>query len=66
MTQATTQISSSIDSLTKELEIITHNLANASTVGFKRRCNAFSKALDAQQGGRGDIFARRDRFEIGV
>jgi flagellar basal body rod protein FlgG len=51
MTQATTQVGSSIDSLTKELEIITHNLANASTVGFKRRCNAFSKALDAQQGG---------------
>jgi flagellar basal-body rod protein FlgF len=50
MTQAMTQVGSSIDSLTKELEIITHNLANASTVGFKRRCNAFSKALDAQQG----------------
>jgi flagellar basal body rod protein FlgG len=51
MTEATTQISSSIDALTREFEIITHNLANASTVGFKRRCNAFSKALDAQQGG---------------
>jgi len=50
MTEATTQISSSIDALTREFEIITHNLANASTVGFKRRCNAFSKHLDAQQG----------------
>ncbi len=50
MTEATTQITSSIDALTQELEIITHNLANANTVGFKRRCNAFSKALDAQQG----------------
>ncbi len=50
MTEAATQITSSIDTLTRELEIITHNLANASTTGFKRRCNAFSKALDAQQG----------------
>jgi flagellar basal body rod protein FlgG len=51
MTEAATQLSSSIDALTRELEIITHNLANSSTVGFKRRCNAFSKALDKQQGG---------------
>ncbi len=48
--EPTTQVSASIDALTRELEIITHNLANASTAGFKRRCNAFSKALDAQQG----------------
>ncbi len=45
-----TQLTTSIDALTRELEIITHNLANASTAGFKRRCNAFSKALDTQQG----------------
>ena len=51
MTEAATQLSSSIDALTRELEIITHNMANSSTVGFKRRCNAFSKALDTQQGG---------------
>jgi flagellar basal-body rod protein FlgF len=50
MTEAVTQITSSVDALTRELEIITHNLANADTVGFKRRCNAFAKALDAQQG----------------
>jgi flagellar basal body rod protein FlgG len=49
MTEAATQVSSSVDALTRELEIITHNLANAGTVGFKRRCNAFSKALDSQQ-----------------
>ncbi len=51
MTEASTQVSTSIDALTQELEVITHNLANASTTGFKRRCNAFSKALDAQQAG---------------
>jgi flagellar basal-body rod protein FlgF len=46
-----TQLTTSIDALTQELEIITHNLANASTAGFKRRCNAFTKALDTQEGG---------------
>jgi flagellar basal body rod protein FlgG len=47
----TAQISSSVDALTKEFEIITHNLANVSTVGYKRRCNVFSKSLEAQQAG---------------
>jgi flagellar basal-body rod protein FlgF len=50
MTEPITQIGSSVDALTRELEIITHNLANASTTGFKRRCNAFTKVLDKQQG----------------
>jgi flagellar basal-body rod protein FlgF len=37
----------SIDSLTKEFNIIANNLANASTAGFKRRCTAFSDSLKA-------------------
>ncbi len=48
MSEITNQVSSSIDALMKEYEIITHNLANTSTAGFKRRCNAFAKALDEQ------------------
>jgi flagellar basal-body rod protein FlgF len=48
MSEVTEQVSTSLDALTKEFEIITHNLANASTVGYKRRCNAFSKVLEAQ------------------
>ena len=51
MSETTEQISASIDALTQEFEIITHNLANVSTVGFKRRCNAFSKSLEAQEAG---------------
>lgn len=47
----TAQVSSSIDALSKEFEIVTHNLANVSTVGYKRRCNVFSKTLQAQQTG---------------
>jgi len=48
MSEVTAQISSSIDALTREFDIIAHNLANVSTVGYKRRCNAFSKSLEAQ------------------
>ena len=51
MSGVTEQVSASLDALTKEFEIITHNLANANTVGFKRRCNAFSKVLEAQGAG---------------
>jgi flagellar basal body rod protein FlgG len=42
------QVSTSIDALTREFDVIAHNLANVSTVGYKRRCNAFSNSLDAQ------------------
>jgi flagellar basal body rod protein FlgG len=45
---AETQISASTDALMREFDIIAHNLANVSTVGYKRMCNAFSKSLDAQ------------------
>jgi flagellar basal body rod protein FlgG len=36
--------------LEKEFDIIAHNMANVSTVGFKRRCNSFTKAMAAQGG----------------
>jgi len=49
MSGITDQVSTSIDALTLEFDIIAHNLANVSTVGFKRTCNAFSKSLDAQE-----------------
>jgi len=48
MSGITDQVSTSIDALTQEFNIIAHNLANVSTAGFKRRCNAFSKSLEAQ------------------
>jgi len=46
MSEITSQVSSSIEALTREFEIVTHNLANVSTVGYKRRCNAFSESLE--------------------
>ncbi len=48
MSELTAQISSSLDGLTREFNIIAHNLANVSTVGYKRRCNTFSKSLATQ------------------
>lgn len=45
MPEITAQVSTTIEALTQEFEILTHNLANASTVGYKRRCNAFSSSL---------------------
>jgi flagellar basal body rod protein FlgG len=50
MADTIAQISSSINALTQEFDIIAHNLANVSTAGYKRRCNAFSNSLAAQQG----------------
>jgi len=44
-------VSSSINALMREYETITNNLANVSTAGYKRRCNAFSKSLEGQMSG---------------
>ena len=51
MSETISQVSSSIDGLKREFNIIAHNLANVSTVGYKRRCNAFSISLEAQKEG---------------
>lgn len=49
MVEPAAQISASADALMQEFNIITHNLANVSTVGYKRRANAFSKSLESQE-----------------
>jgi len=51
MSEITDQVSTSIDALMQEFYVITHNLANVSTVGYKRMCNAFSKSLEAREAG---------------
>ena len=48
MADITEQVSATIDALTREFDVIAHNLANVNTIGYKRRCNAFSKSLAAQ------------------
>ncbi|MDO8303672.1 MAG: flagellar hook basal-body protein [Sedimentisphaerales bacterium] len=49
MDAKTGAISSALNSLTREYETITNNLANVNTVGFKRQSNSFSKSLSALQ-----------------
>jgi flagellar basal body rod protein FlgG len=51
MAEIIEQVLPSVDALMQEFYIITHNLANVSTVGFKRRSNAFSRSLESQGGG---------------
>jgi flagellar basal body rod protein FlgG len=51
MSELIPQVSSSINALMREYEIITNNLANVSTAGYKRRVNAFSKSLQRQMTG---------------
>lgn len=46
MSEIRTQISSSIRGLTREFDLIAHNLANVSTPGFKRRYNDFSNIME--------------------
>lgn len=49
MSEIAAQAGASMNALTRELDLIANNVANAGTVGFKRRVNSFSKVLEAQQ-----------------
>lgn len=51
MSDIVPQVSSAIGGLKREFSTIAHNLANVGTVGYKRRCNTFSKSLMAQGAG---------------
>lgn len=51
MADSIEQISASVDALLQDFDIIAHNLANVSTVGYKRRCSVFTETLKAQQAG---------------
>lgn len=43
------QMTASMNSLMNEFNVITHNMANASTVGYKRRINSFAETMMAQE-----------------
>lgn len=60
MTDVKTQINASLNSLMNEFSSITHNLANVSTVGYKRQFSAFSKELAALQ----DAGDNQESFDI--
>jgi len=61
------QVSASLNALTKEFDIVAHNLANVSTAGFKRRCNSFTQVLADQaagQEGTGDEESSSGTFDF--
>lgn len=43
------QVGHNIGQLTREFDLITNNLANVNTTGYKRRTNSFSALLEAQK-----------------
>ena len=49
MSGVTAQAGTNLNALVRELDLIANNVANVSTVGFKRRVNSFSKVLEVQQ-----------------
>ncbi len=51
MTDFGAQVGASLNALTREFDIIAHNMANVGTTGFKRRCNSFTQVLAAQEAG---------------
>ena len=48
MSDMTVNISASLDSLLREFDIVTHNIANASTTGYKRQFSNFDGAIGSQ------------------
>ena len=54
MADVAAQIGASLNALTREFDIAAHNMANVSTVGYKRRCNSFTQVLAGQKGGQGE------------
>jgi flagellar basal body rod protein FlgG len=49
MTTPVSQMATGLRALMQDYETVTHNLANSSTAGFKRRVNSFSAELARQQ-----------------
>ncbi len=58
-----TQISASVSDLMREFELITNNLANVNTAGFKRSCNTFSKVLQQSLGNDDGTVSNAERVE---
>jgi flagellar basal-body rod protein FlgF len=59
------QLGASVDALEKAFDIIAHNMANVSTVGYKRRCDSFTQALAAQgEGSEGTAGAAPGAYDL--
>ena len=54
MPEIKAQVGPTLRGLTRELDIIAHNLANVNTAGYKRRVNDFTKAMMSQKSASAD------------
>jgi flagellar basal body rod protein FlgG len=54
MADLSTQVNNSLSSLRNEFNVITHNLANVNTVGYKRSLSSFAKVLNEKTSGNGN------------
>ena len=66
MPDAIAAISSSIDAANVQYELITQNLANANTCGFKRKCNSFTASLGQQVGANSNPMAGKITSTTGI
>jgi flagellar basal body rod protein FlgG len=64
MADAVSQMNATINGLTREFDVITNNLANVSTVGYKRTSNAFSQSLLAQSEGTGEAGGEAELLSV--
>jgi flagellar basal-body rod protein FlgF len=63
---STNAVSSSLDALTREYETLTNNIANADTVGFKRKVNSFTKSLNSAMQNQVDVKSAYDFTQGGL
>lgn len=62
----TTQVSTNITALEQEFNAITHNLANVSTVGYKRVVSSFAQSLAQQQSLTGEGETNLAELNLGI
>ena len=63
MPDIATNVTASLESLVREFDVITHNIANASTTGYKRQCTSFADALGSQMDTSGETDGSDDSSE---
>jgi flagellar basal-body rod protein FlgF len=66
MAEVTAQVKSSVSALMQEFNIISQNLANANTVGYKKRSGAFDKMLEKNMEQPKDLQPSGVKFETSM
>jgi len=59
-------VGANFDNLVEEFNLITHNLANVSTAGYKRRCSSFSQVLESALSSQTDFVSGETEFSSSI